>query len=609
VAVITREAGRGRRVARIVRAVQWSLLIAPLTIVCLALAVIFGAQVLYADRALPGVTVAGVDVGSLTRSAAEERLRSELVAPWSESSVVARADGRTWTTTNGALGVRPDMAAAAEAALAFGKDGTLVDRLAAWADALRGGATVPMTLQAQGDALERWLAQLSADVDRAAVSGALAAGPNGLQVTNPIVGQRLDRVATAATVLAATTLGDRVIDLSVRAVYPEVDASGFRDALAKAQAATTPLSISVEDRHVAEDAAGLGTLLHIERVVAKSGELDALPAGAIAPAARYRYTVTLDDARITEWVKALGARLDRPGVSAKFSVSRENVVAVIPGVTGIRLQQDQMKALLLDELFKPAAGARELVAPSAADSAGLTTKQAQEWLPKLTRTSTFTTYFPVSRSRHANIATGSAQFDGVVIMPGQTFSFWQLLGPVTVERGYAYAGAIIENRSDENVIGGGLCQVSTTMFNAIARLGYKIDERHAHGYLIDRYPIGLDAAVFDPGVDFRWTNDTASPMFLWSWVSDTSVTFDVWGLPTGRTVTFSDAVQRNFVAVPPDQPADPAFPKGVSVSGRDVIRTRTVVADGNVLYRDTFFSRYAPVWGGPAAPVEAPKAP
>jgi vancomycin resistance protein YoaR len=609
VAVITREAGKGRRVSRLARAMQWSLLIAPLTIVFVSLAIVFAAQVLYADRALPGVTVAGVNVGSLTRADAEARMRGELENPWSESAIVARADGRTWTTTNGALAVRPDMAAALDEAFALGKSGTLIDRLGAWADALRGGASAPLTLKAQGDALERWLAQVGSDVDRPAVAGSLAVGANGLQVTSPIVGQQLDRVATAATILAAQTLGDREIDLSVRAIYPAVDASGFRDALAKAQAATTPLAVSVEDRHVSEDAAGLGTLLRIERVVAKPGELEALPAGAIAPAVRYRYTVTLDETRISEWVSALGAKLDRPAVSAKFSVTRENVVSVIPGVAGIRLQQDQMKTLLMDELFKPASGARQLIAPSAADANSLTTQQAQEWLPKLERTSTFTTYFPPSKSRHANISTGSGQFDGVVIMPGQTFSFWQLLGPVTVERGYAYAGAIIANRSDENVIGGGLCQVSTTMFNAISRLGYQIDERHAHGYLIDRYPLGLDAAVFDPGVDFRWTNDTASPVFLWSWVSDTSVTFDVWGLPTGRTVTFTDAVQRNFVPVPADQLADPAFPKGVSVQGRDVIRTRTVVADGKVLHQDTFFSRYAPVWGGPAAPVEAPPAP
>jgi vancomycin resistance protein YoaR len=193
-----------------------------------------------------------------------------------------------------------------------------------------------------------------------------------------------------------------------------------------------------------------------------------------------------------------------------------------------------------------------------------------------------------------------------VILPGQTFSFWELLGPVTVDRGYAFAGAIINNRSDENVIGGGLCQVSTTMFNAVSKLGYQIVERHAHGYYIDRYPMGLDAAVFEPGVDFKWKNDTDAPVFLWSWNDATSVTFDVWSMPTGRTVAFSAPVQRNFVDVPADQPADPAFIPGSKVMGRDVIRTRTVYQGGKVLYEDTFFSHYVPVWGGPAAAPAKP---
>jgi hypothetical protein len=78
------------------------------------------------------------------------------------------------------------------------------------------------------------------------------------------------------------------------------------------------------------------------------------------------------------------------------------------------------------------------------------------------------------------------------------------------------------------------------------------------------------------------------------------VTFDVWSLPTGRTVTFSGAVQSRFVDVPADQPADPAFIPGSKVAGRDVLRTRTVYEGGKVLHQDTFFSHYAPVWGGPA---------
>jgi hypothetical protein len=299
VAVVTRNAERGQRRARL-RALTWSLVIAPLTALCVALAIAFAAEVLYADRALPGVTVAGIDVGSLTRGPMVERLQNELSRPWSEGTFAATYDGRSWRTTNGALGVRPDVVAAAEAALSHGKAGSVLDRLGAWGDALRGETHVPMTLRAEGDALDRWLGSVAADVDRPAVAGSLSVGPRGLAATAPVVGRQLDRVATAASVLAAQKLEDREIALSVRAVYPDVDESGFSDALAKATAATTPLTISAEELRVAEDGAGLASLLVVDRVLAKPGELSAPPAGAIVPNARFRYTVTLDEARIAE---------------------------------------------------------------------------------------------------------------------------------------------------------------------------------------------------------------------------------------------------------------------------------------------------------------------
>ncbi|MBI2324365.1 MAG: VanW family protein [Chloroflexi bacterium] len=598
--VVTRHAERGASVAPW-RAISWSLLLVPLTALFVLLAAAFAAEWAYADRALPGVTVAGVQVGSLTRDAAVARLQAELARPWADGGIVASYGGRTWRTTNGAAGIAPDVAAAADAALVHGKRGSVLDRALAWLDTLQGEARLPLAFRADGDGIDTWVAGIAAEIDRPAVSGSLAVGASGLVATEPVVGAQLDRAAAASTVLAVTSLGERQIDLSVRRMYPEVDESGFREAFLRAQAITTPLSLVVEDRRVNEDPAGLARLLVIERVTAKPGELAPVPAGATAPERRAVYTTSLDHGRLTEWVAALAAKLDRPGVNDRYAVSREGALAVVPGVTGIRVDQERLAALLVSELQKAGSGAREIAAPTVADPTAFTTDQATEWLPKLARTSSFTTVFPPNASRHANIATGSAQFDGVVILPGNTFSFWELLGPVTTERGYAYAGAIIDNRSDENVIGGGLCQVSTTMFNAVAKLGYEIVERHAHGYLIERYPIGLDAAVFLPGSDLRWRNDTTSPVFLWSWVGDTSVTFEVWGVPTGRTVTFSAPVQRSFVPVPKDQAADPAFPAGYALAGRDVIVTRTVTeGDGKVLHQDTFFSRYAPVWGGPA---------
>lgn len=601
-------ARQGERGARRSRGLSLRFVVFPLTVLAAALAIVFAAPYVYAQRALPGVTVAGVHVGSLDTSAIHERLDSDLTRPWAERAVVAVHDGQSWRTTNADLAVSPDVDTAIAAALAYGKSGSPLERATAWIDALRGQAQIPLTLRARGDALDRWVASLATAIDRRAVSGEIVLSAKGLTATEPVIGRELDRVAATATVLAARTLGDREIDLHVRAIYPAVDESGYRDAVARATAVMTPLEVIVEDRRITEDAPALATLLSIERVAARPGELPALPVDAIAPAARYRYVVSLKEERLKEWAAAVAAQLDRPAVSARFAVNPDGIASVIPGATGIRVAQDKLVTQLGTDLLRPAVGTRNVAAPAAVETPAFSNEQANTWLPKISRTSTFTTYYPPNASRHANIATGSLQFDGVVILPGQTFSFWELIGPITVQRGYAYAGAIINNRSDENVIGGGLCQVSTTMFNAISKLGYEIVERHAHGYLIDRYPLGLDAAVFDPGVDLKWKNDTDAPVFLWSWTDATSVTFDVWSVPTGRTVTFSNAFQSRFVDVPADQPADPAFLPGAKVAGRDVVRTRTVLEGGKVLHQDTFFSRYVPVWGGPA-PTPVPPAP
>ena len=585
----------------------WVLAVAPIAAIALAVGGAYAADAAYAQRALPGMTVGGVDISSLEASSIRERLASELAAPWASSAVVLADGPRTWATTNAALGIAPNIDAAVNAAVAYGKSGSVIDRLGAWIDAVRGKANVPFAMRAQGDALDSWVAAAARDIDRPSVSGALRLGPTGLEATQPVLGREVDRAGTVAALLSADSLGDRQVDLRVRTSYPAVDASGFDEAYARAAAAVTPVTVHVEDRTFTENPTYLASLLAIDRVVAKPGELPAIPQDAIAPAVRYRYQVSLVNERVAAWVAALGVVLDHPGKSAKFSLNAEHVPSIIPSESGVKIDQEKLRAMVLDELVRPAVGTRELAAPAAVDTSAFTTEQAKALLPNLVRTSTFTTYYPPSPSRHANISTGASQFDGIVILPGQTFSFWELLGPVTTERGYAYAGAIINNRSDENVIGGGLCQVSTTIFNAVAAQGYEIVERHAHCYYIDRYPIGYDAAVFDPGVDFKWRNDTANPVFIWSWSDWTSLTIDVWGIPTGRTVVVSAATQKNFVQPAPDQPADPAFPRGVTVAGRDVFKTRTVYENGSVLHQDFFGSHYAPVWGGPLVTPDPPK--
>jgi vancomycin resistance protein YoaR len=596
VAVIAKAADRHRAGS------QWSRALSPLIAVAALCAVALAIDVGFADRALPRVTVAGVDVGALRAPELRDRLLAEAARPWSAARVTVQGpDGLIWSTTNADLAIAPDVDRAVADALAYGHTGSLTGRLVAWANALRGHAAVAFAMGADGAAADRWIGAVAESLDRRASDGAIVATYHGIEVTQAVIGRATDRVALRRALLAPGTLGDRTIALQVHETYPSVDPSGIRDAVAKAVAATTAVRIVAGDRAATEDAAGLATLLVIDRTVAAPGELDAIPSGAAAPATRYLYRTRLDEAAVVQWVSRLAAVLDHSAKNATYAVQPDGSLTIVPSSDGVKIDQAALVTAVLNRLFTAVPAPREITPTFVADPAAFTTDQAREYASQMTPVATFTTTYPANAARHANITTGAMQFNDLVLAPGESFSFWKLLGPVTVARGYAFAGAIIDNKSDENVIGGGLCQVSTTLFNAVARAGFAILERHAHGYYIDRYPLGFDAAVFDPGVDYRWKNDTQYPVLIKAYPYAAALRFDLVSVPTGRRVLIGDATQWNLKDPAPDQPADPAYPPGAVVQGRDVARTWTVWQGDTVLHQETFGSHYVPVWGGPAA--------
>ena len=581
--------------------VPWKLVAVPLFALAALVAAGLAANVAFADRALPRVAVAGVDVGTLQAAELRDRLLHEAARPWAAAAVVVRGpDGLQWSTTNGALGIAPDVDHAVAEALAYGHTGSLPQRLVAWVDALRGHAAVPFAMRADTAVVEGWASAIAATVDRRASDGAMVTTYHGVDVTPAVVGRETDRAALRRALLAPDTLGDRAIVLQIHETYPAVDPSGIRDAAAKAIAATTALTITVGEGSATEDAAGLATLLVVEKAVAAPGDVDVIPAGAAAPAVRYVYRVRLDESRVSEWVSRLAAVLDHPAKSATYAVQPDGSLVVVPAVEGVKIDQAQLVRDVTAQLFTSVPAPREIMTAFVADEPAFTTDHARQYASQMTQVATFTTTYPANAARHANITTGAMQFNDLVLAPGESFSFWNLLGPVTVERGYAFAGAIIDGRSDENVIGGGLCQVSTTLFNAVARAGYDVLERHAHGYYIDRYPLGFDAAVFEPGVDFRWKNDTAYPVLIKAYPYAAALRFDLISVPSGRRVVIGDPYQWNFRNPAPDQPADPAYLPGAVVQGRDVARSWTVWEGDTIVHELTLTSHYVPVWGGPA---------
>jgi hypothetical protein len=206
-----------------------------------------------------------------------------------------------------------------------------------------------------------------------------------------------------------------------------------------------------------------------------------------------------------------------------------------------------------------------------------------------------TSYFGSFEERVNNIARSAANLNGMVVQPGQTFSFNASIGDTGADSGYVDGYAIVGGRL-EKVVGGGICQVSTTLYRAVFNAGLDIVSRRNHSYVINFYEnvAGWDATVYAPYTDFKWRNDTAGPIWIYTTTNPAkaTVTFTIYGYPDGRTTNVVQPGKANWQY-------DPNLKRGQTTQlvhgrpGMDVAMRRVVTAaNGTVLHNDNLPSKY-----------------
>lgn len=148
-----------------------------------------------------------------------------------------------------------------------------------------------------------------------------------------------------------------------------------------------------------------------------------------------------------------------------------------------------------------------------------------------------------SASRIYNIKLGASKFNGTVVAPGEEFSFNKVLGAVDEGSGFQ-AELVIKNGKLERELGGGICQVSTTLFRAAIYSGFPILERKPHSFAVRYYnPQGFDSTIYPGVVDLRFKNDTPGHILIQSYVTGTKLTFEIYGTDTGRVVNIEGPFQ------------------------------------------------------------------
>jgi vancomycin resistance protein YoaR len=569
-----------------------TLLLGGASVVAASLAV----DVAHAGRIMPGVRVAGVSLAGLDRAAAEARLRAELPPPGG-GGITVRVDGTAVRLSNEELARGWDIDRMVDAAFAVARGGDVVSDGVERLRSLYAIRDLPLTLAAiDTAAVDRAVARIADRFTIEPRSAGIRATGKRFAIERATTGARLDagglRSALIAT-LSSTSAESSTIRISTDPVEPPLTTAEARSAVRVARAMTArALVLQAGDQTFKLSPAQLAPLVGF-------GTADGV------------YAASIDAAGLRQLVRPLRSKVAQDPRDAWFATDGGRIVAVIPARDGFELNVRRSVAEIVRALQDRAAGGGGPVSLVMAPVAPrIPTDQAGGAIPRLELLGTWTTYYQPGEGNfwNANIHIPAWDLDGHVVSPGEWFSFWNDIGPVTEERGYGYGGVILGGRSVANgALAGGICSTSTTLFNAAMRSGLDIGQRVNHSYYIERYPVGLDATVLMTPrsvTDMTFRNDTANPVVIRSNTGDGWVRFDVWGVSDGRTVSLSAPTTWNHVAAIDTIVVNPELAPGTAVrveyphNGFTAVVTRTVRdARGGIMHADVWQSFYRVVNG------------
>lgn len=571
-------------------------------------------QLQYDKMIYPGVSAYGIALGGMSKEQAIAALSARYT--YGSDAVFTFRDGaKVWQKTAADLGVSFDPAKTIEEAYAVGRNQGLIRNLLQQSDAwVNGVAIQPMIVYDQSRAT-RILQEIAGEVNQPVKDATILVQGTQVITTGSQTGRDVDIPATLGTlrqvVLNLTTGAE--IPLIVKETPPtlleaETVATQLRTAIA------SPIQLYVEGNAVDKDGkpagpwqaspefiAGMFTILRVE-----NGDGTA------------KYELQLNSEPLKNFLQGLAAQLEVQPVNARFlfNDASAQLDLIQESVDGRVLNAAATTQAFEQAIYR--ADNRRVALQFVTKVAAVNSKSSAATLGITENVVSATTFFYGSTlERRKNIQVAASRFHGLVIEPGEEFSFNKYLGDVSPEEGYETGLVIFGDRTIQGV-GGGVCQVSSTVFQAAFFAGFPIRERYAHGYRVGYYEsgtataggktyksgVGMDATVYGPIIDFKFVNDTPYYLLIESYYDPNkqSLTIKFYSTGTGREVTKDGPTLGNVVRHGPPKYTESANLKpgqvqqiDYAVDGVDVRVYRTVVQNGTVtVNREEFFSHYLP---------------
>lgn len=556
----------------------------------------------HAGRVYTGVRMGNIDLGGKTAEEAQIALADEL--PYLQQGDIAFSDPATekqWIKTPADLGIAYDEEQTVAAAMSVGRTGGPLRQARDIFDTWYYGRTISPVIVFDEGQMDQVVIELADEINQPAIDASITYQDNAAEYKPGQAGRAVDTAELRTRLLQP--VGDfqaAEIELLVHETYPTLyDDSEIAQEIQQIldSPMTFYLSEPLDDFDLDAVELPQEMLASWLRVDVQENEDGSL-----------QRSVLVDENAARHWLRQYADQLYREPVNARFYFDDDTreLVLVAPHIDGRSMDLEATVSQFLQQVGtsnRTVPFVMQQITPSVHSGVTSTELGITELI-----TETTTWFYGSSDARKHNIARSASNFFGIVVAPGEEFSFNNYLGSVSEDDGYEEGFIIVGGRTI-NGIGGGVCQVSTTLYQSAFLGGFPITERWEHGYRLHYYDDGegpgMDATVYSPIVDMKFINNTPHHLLLENYYNEEfeALTFKLYSTSMGREVVKTEPVFNNVVPAPEEDTweYDPDLPPGTvewidsAVEGADVIVQRTVYnADGEKILDESVSSHYIP---------------
>ena len=555
------------------------------------------------NKIYTGVYVAGYDLSEMTLSEAEDAIRAFSSTDSATITLIDSSSGQEWQWTHSELGLYVDAEKTAELAFQVGRNGQDSEQLRSRFEAWYYGTDIQPVYELDESILFAQIQTVADQVNQIPKNASILTDQNTPEVIQSQLGRLLDGGdAYDRMMMALDSMQSARIELLIHETLPDItDAS---QAAANLDAILgSPIEFYLQQPVDSED---------LGRISLSTSQLREWLRIQLVPGANEtsEYEVFIDEVALRGWLEGLAPTIKRAPENARFYFDdpTSELVLVKPHINGRELDIEttiaRFKAQVATGNRSVPLAINDLVPAVHADATA-----AELGIIELVGERT-TFFYGSTQNRKHNIARAASNFYGIVVAPGENFSFNKYLGKISEEEGYETGLIIIGGQTIEGV-GGGVCQVSTTLFQTVFWAGLDIGQRLEHGYRVGYYDDGegpgMDASVYNGDevqVDFTFTNNTPHYLLIENYYNqqDESLTFKMYSTDIGRVVEKSEPVFSNVQEPPPDEwvfngELDEFEIRQVeyAAEGAEVYVERVVYNfEGDIRDRDPLVSNYIP---------------